>query len=86
MKHDGRKKARMVCDGSPGQGTITLGHTYANSVDAAGEQLLWAIVAQQGLTTYGADVSNAFAEPPPQLVPLYMYIDEAYCDWWENHL
>jgi hypothetical protein len=48
------------------RGTITLGHTYANSLDAASKRLFWAIVAQQGLTAYGADVSNAFAEAPPQ--------------------
>jgi hypothetical protein len=57
----------MVCDGSPCRGTITLGHTYANSLDAASKRLFWAIVAQQGLTAYGADVSNAFAEPPPSI-------------------
>ncbi len=76
----------MVCDGSPRQGTITLGHTFANSVDAASECLFWAIVAKKGLTAYGVDVSNAFAEAPPPLHPLYMRIDEAYRDWWENHL
>ncbi len=86
IKHDGRRKARMVCDGSPRQGTITLGHTYANSVDSASERLFWAIVAQNGLIAYGADVSNAFAEAPAPVAPLYMLIDEAYRDWWENHL
>jgi len=30
----GTRKAQMVCDGSPRQGTITLGHTFANSLDA----------------------------------------------------
>jgi hypothetical protein len=54
IKLDGRKKARMVCDGSSRMGTVTLGHTYANSVDAASERLFWAIVAQQRLTAYGA--------------------------------
>ncbi|MFN9979319.1 MAG: reverse transcriptase domain-containing protein, partial [bacterium] len=33
-----------------------------------------------------ADVSNAFAEAPPPVYPLYMRIDEAYRDWWENCL
>jgi hypothetical protein len=86
IKHDGRKKARMVCDRSPRQGAITLGHTYANSVDAASECLFWVIIAQKGLVAYGADVSNAFAEAPAPAAPLYMLIDDAYRDWWENHL
>jgi hypothetical protein len=37
IKMCGTRKARMVCDGSPHQGTITLGHTFANSLDAASE-------------------------------------------------
>ncbi len=86
VKMDGTRKARMVCNGSPRQGTITLGHTFANSVDAASERLFWAVVAQKGLIAFGADVSNAFAEAPPPVHPLYMHIDEAYRDWWENHL
>jgi hypothetical protein len=86
IKMDGVRKACMVCDGSPRQGTITLGHTFANSVDATSERLFWAVVAEQGLIAYGADVSNAFAEAPPPVHPLYMRIDEAYRDWWENHL
>jgi hypothetical protein len=82
----GTKKARIMCDGSPRQGTITLGHTYTNSLDATSERLFWAIVVQKGLTAYGADCSNAFAEAPPPKYPLYMLIDEAFHDWWENHL
>jgi hypothetical protein len=80
------RKARMVCDGSARQGTITLGHTFANSLDAASERLFWAVAAKRGLKAYGADCSNAFAEAPPPVHPLYMRIDEAYHDWWVHHL
>jgi len=86
LKMCGTRKARMVCDGSPRQGTITLGHTFANSLDAPSERLFWALVGKKGLVAYGADVSNAFAEAPPPAAPLFMRIDEAYRDWWENHL
>jgi hypothetical protein len=82
----GTRKARMVCGGSPRQGTITLGHTFANSLDAPSERLFWAIVAKKGLTAYGADCSNAFAKAPPPAAPLFMRIDKAYRDWWDNHL
>lgn len=75
------------CNGSPRQqGTITLGHTYANALDAASEKLVWAICEKEGLVAYGANVSNAFAEAPPPKAPLYLYIDDAFRDWWENHL
>ena len=86
IKMDGTRKSRMVCDGSPRRGTITLGHTYANSLMAASERLFWAITAQRGLVAYGADVTNAFAEAPPPIHPLYMYIDEAFKEWWTEHL
>lgn len=92
IKMCGTKKARMVCDGSSRQGTIMLGHTYANSLDAISERLFWAIVAQRAivaqkrLRAYGADCSNAFAEAPPPKFPLYMLIVKAFRDWWENHL
>ncbi len=80
------QKAQMVCDGSSHQGTITLGHTCANSLDAASERLFWAIVALKRLLACGADCSNACAEALPPKFPLYMLIDEDFQDWWENHL
>jgi deoxyuridine 5'-triphosphate nucleotidohydrolase len=86
VKMCGTRKARMVCDGAPRQGTITLGYTFANSVDAGSERLFWAIAAQKGLKVFGADCSNAFAEAPPPQHPLYMWIDEAYKEWWYHHL
>jgi deoxyuridine 5'-triphosphate nucleotidohydrolase len=86
LKMCGTRKARMVCDGSPRQGTVTLGHTFANSLNAPSERLFWALVAKKGLIAYGADVSNAFAEAPPPAAPLFMRIDESFKDWWENHL
>jgi len=83
----GTRKSRMVCDGARNRSTTTLGHTYANSLDAASERLFWALVAQRSLIAVGADVSNAFAEADGPKQPVYiMYIDDAYRDWWENHL
>jgi len=87
IKMYGTRKACIVCDGSSRQGTITLRHTYANSlVAAASERLFWSITAQKGLMAYGADCSNAFVEATPPKFPLYMLLDEAFWDWWENHL
>ena len=82
MKMDGTKKAHMVCDGARNRSAQTMGHTYVNSLDAPSECLFWAMVAKLGLIAVGADVSNAFAEAPPPHAPLYMYIDDAFRDWW----
>jgi len=87
IKGCGTRKSRMVCNGSPRQkGTVTIGHTYANALDAASERLFWAIVANEGLIAIGADVSNAFAEAPAPKAPLFLYIDDSFRDWWVNHL
>jgi hypothetical protein len=87
IKADGTRKSRMVCNGSPRQkGTVTIGHTYANALEAVSERLFWAIVASEGLIAIGADVSNAFAEVPAPKAPLFLYIDDSFRDWWVNHL
>jgi len=82
----GTKKARMVLDGARNRELTTFGHTYANSLDAPSERLFWALVAKLGLIAVGADVSNAFAEAKAPHAPVYMFIDDNFCDWWENHL
>jgi hypothetical protein len=87
LKACGTKKCRMVCNGSPRQkGTVTLGHTYANALDAASERLFWVIIASENIIAIGADVSNAFAEAPAPKAPLYLYIDDAFRDLWTKHL
>jgi hypothetical protein len=84
IKDDRRKKARCVCNGAPFKGTVTLGPTYAGSLDQTGNRIFWAAAALQNLKVYGADVSNAFAEAPPPVAPLYITIDEPYREWWKS--
>jgi len=43
-------------------------------------------VASENLIAIGADVSNAFAEALAPKAPLYLYIDDAFRDWWTSHL
>ena len=85
FKMDGTKKARMVCDGARNRTATSLGHTSVNSLNAPSECLYWTLTAMQGLIAVGAVISNAFAEAPPPKAPLYMYIDEAFRNWWTNH-
>ena len=85
IKDDGRKKARCVCNGSPSKkGTVTLGHTYAASLDHNGSRIFCAAAALRNLRVYGADVSNAFAEVPPPAAPLFVHVDEQYRQWWTS--
>ena len=85
IKSDGTLKARGVCNGSKSQsGLVTLGNTYAGSLDHTGARIFWATAALKNLTVFGADVSNAFAEAPPPKDPLYMTIDKPFREWWES--
>ena len=85
IKADGTKKARCVCNGAPSKkGSVTLGATYAGSLDQTGSRIFWATAALKNLKVYGADVSNAFAEAPPPKAPLYVTIDKPFADWWKS--
>jgi dUTP pyrophosphatase len=84
VKDDGTKKARCVCNGAPSKGTVTLGPTYAGSLDQTGSRIFWSVAAMKNLKVYGADVSNAFAEAPPPVAPLYITIDHQYRQWYKR--
>jgi len=87
IKQCGTYKSRMVCDGNPRhKESITLGHVYANALDATSERLFWAIAAKEGMIAIGFNISNAFVEAPPPKVSLYLYIDDAYKQWWTEYL
>ena len=85
VKDNGTKKARCVCNGSPKMGgTVTLGETYAASLDQCASRIFWAVSALKNMTVIGADASNAFAEAPPPVAPLYVTIDKPFREWWEH--
>ena len=82
IKDCGRKKARCCCNGSPNmKGSVTLGETYAGSLDQTGARIFWAATAINNYITIGADASNAFAEAPPPKDPLFVIVDQQYRDW-----
>ena len=83
IKDDGTKKAPCVCNGAPSRGTVTLGPTYAGSLDQTGARIFWATAAMLDLRVYGADVSNAFAEATPPVAPLYITVDKQYREWYK---
>jgi len=86
IKNNGTKKARCVCNGSPKlKGSITLGNTYAASLEQSGSRLFWALAALTCCKVYGADATNAFAEAPPPAAPLYVRVDKAYRNWYTKH-
>ncbi|KAL7555072.1 hypothetical protein ACHAWF_018706 [Thalassiosira exigua] len=83
---DGRKKARMTCDGSPRSGQVrVLDHTYANCVDQTSSRMFYAISSAENLLIYGSDVSNAFGEAAPPKQGFFIRPDKAFHEWWVNH-
>jgi hypothetical protein len=80
---DGRKKARMTCDGSPRSGQVrVLDHVYANALDQTGSKIFYALAAAENLLVFGADVSNAFGDAPPPKQGFFIRPDQAFRDWW----
>ena len=63
------------------QGTVTLGDTYAASLDQTSSKLFWALSSEKGNIVVGGDASNAFAETPPPKAPLYMSLDQQFHKW-----
>ena len=63
-------------------GTVTLGETYAASLDQTAGRVFWATAVLRNLVVIGADASNAFAEAPPPIAPLYVTIDKPFREWW----
>ena len=56
VKECGTKKARGVCNGSPRmKGTVTMGNTYAASLDQTCAKMFWAINNAEGNIVVGAD-------------------------------
>ena len=80
---DGRKKARLTCDGSTRAGQVRiLDETYANCVDQTSSRLFYALAAAENKLIFGSDVSNAFAEAAAPKQGFYIRPDKAFQDWW----
>ena len=68
------KQSRRVCNGSPRmKGTVTMGKTYAASLNHVPSRIFWELTAIHNNIMIGADASNAFAEAPaPTAPPLHI--------------
>eukprot|EP00978_Attheya_sp_CCMP212_P003430 scaffold7102_cov34-Attheya_sp.AAC.2 len=87
LKHDGRYKARNVCNGQPrivrGLKTkITMADTYAASLSQTEFRIYHALAAYHNWISYGADATNAFAYSPPPEGTVYMRVDAQYVEWY----
>ena len=47
-------------------------------------RVFWAATAINNFITIGADTSNAFAEAPAPVAPLYVYVDEQFRTWYAH--
>ena len=84
IKTDGTKKPRCVCNGQPKfKGTVIFGYTFAKMLDQVGSRIFWGTVAAKNLIVCGADASNAFAEANAPDIPLFVRIDNQYCEWYK---
>jgi hypothetical protein len=49
-----------------------------------GCQIFYAVLAVENFLIYGADVSNAFADPPPPKQGFYIRPDKVFLEWWAS--
>jgi transposase InsO family protein len=86
FKSDDTRKARNCCDGSKRAAPMLHGaaKTYASCVEQPCMRLYFALCAVSGMSIYGADATNAFANSPPPSVPTFVMIDDAYWDWYKE--
>jgi Reverse transcriptase (RNA-dependent DNA polymerase) len=84
IKSDGTRKARNCCDGSERAAPMLHGEakTYASCIEHPCMRIYFALTAALGMTAFGADATNAFANSPPPEVPTFVKIDDAYADWF----
>ena len=66
------------------KGTVTMGHTYAGSLDHTVSRIFWSTSAAKGHIVFGVDASNALTDAPSPKAPLYMIIDQQYRDWYRH--
>ena len=76
-----KRKARCVANGYPRQkGSIILANTFAACLEQPAARLFYGTCALRNYIIYGLDCSNAFAEAPPPVAPLYLKIDQQFRD------
>jgi hypothetical protein len=85
-KEDGTYRSRACGDGSRRAlpGLYELLDTYHSCLMSPIYRMHLALCALNGLVNYSADVVDAYAHADGPTVPCYLYVDEAYRDWWRN--
>ncbi len=83
---DGWKKAQCTCNGSLRTGrACVFNETYTNCVDQTSSRLFYAIAAAENPLSFGANVSNAFAEAPLPKQGFFICPNCASMEWWTQH-
>ncbi|KAG7373304.1 reverse transcriptase RNA-dependent DNA polymerase [Nitzschia inconspicua] len=84
IRRNGQRRARNCCDGSRRSAPAlhAIAATYSSCVEQPVQRLFYALAARLGYRTYGGDAQDAFAHSPGPKIPTYVYIDDAYADWY----
>ena len=86
IKRDGTRRSRLCCNGSKRAAPLlhALAQTYSSCVEHPIQRLYLALAASLNLKIYGADAKDAYGHSPGPEIPTYMYIDDAYAEWYEE--
>ena len=58
---------------------------YASCIEQPAAKMFYSLAALENMIILGSDASNAFAEAPAPVAPLYLKINEQFRNWWTKH-
>ena len=75
VKNDGRRRARLCCDGSPRAAPTLhkiIDNTFASALEHPVLRLFFALAAADNLLVYTGDAQDAYAHSPKPTVPTFL--------------
>jgi hypothetical protein len=84
FKEDGSKKARNCCDGSlkAAPQLHAAEQTYSSCVEHPSMRLFYALCSYLGMLIWYLDAVNAYANAKGPTIQTYVYVDDAYTEWY----
>ena len=84
VKRSGVQHLRLCCNGSKALAPhfYTVASTWSSCAELSTHQLFLALCAENGLTIYGGDVTDAYTHSPAPDTMIFLFIDYAYIKWY----
>ena len=86
IKRSGVRRSRLCCNGSKNAAPQlhAVASTWSSCVELPTQRLFLALAAANGLSIFGADITDAYAHSNPAETATYLAIDDAYSKWYQK--